>query len=209
MAKRKILKFFIYLLSFPFIFLSKLIEMLKIESFCNDLNKCIKIVDKYEFSIPDDRLIQALILAEDHRNDLHPGIDPIGILRAFTILIIKGKIQGASTIEQQFIRVVTGNYKRNIFRKFREQILALILTRYKSKKAIASAYLSIAFFGSEYIGLEGIKKEFNKDFNKISFDKILKFIVLLKYPRPRVKNNKLENKINNRVKLLKKYRKIN
>lgn len=54
-------------------------------------------------------LLNALEAAEDHRYRAHLGIDPIAILRAAASTLLKGCLEGGSTIEQQFVRTCTGN----------------------------------------------------------------------------------------------------
>lgn len=58
--------------------------------------------------------VTALIAGEDHRFIAHRGIDPIAMGGAFYRLIAHRKIGGASTIEQQFVRVVTGLRERTL-----------------------------------------------------------------------------------------------
>lgn len=169
----------------PYIMISRLAEWFKIESLDADLNLCLEVVDHYGSSVATV-FIHALVVAEDHRSSLHPGIDPIGIIRACVIRILRGKVQGASTIEQQFVRIVASRYEHTICRKLREQIIALSLSRRRSKAEIASAYLSIAFFGSGCIEIKGLAQEFGENLENISYDQALQFVSQLKYPRPQV-----------------------
>lgn len=148
-----------------------------------DLERCLKIVDNFGDCVPSV-FLDALVVAEDHRSAFHPGIDPIGILRALAVKFSAGEIQGASTIEQQFVRVVTCRYERSFSRKLREQMLAIALSRRRPKKAIASAYLSTAFYGTGIEGLDGLRQQFGDDLDSVGFEDALKFISWLKYPRP-------------------------
>lgn len=188
-------------MSLPYIMISRLAELFKIESLDANLSHCLEVVDRYESSVATV-FIQALVVAEDHRSAMHPGIDPIGIIRACAVRMFRGEVQGASTIEQQFVRVVTNKYERTIFRKLREQILALSLSRRRSKKAIASAYLSIAFFGSGCIGLKGLTQEFGENPTNVSYDQALKFVSQMKYPRPQVPSDVWQKRIARRVSVL-------
>ena len=112
----------------------------------NKLNNCVSTVDFKRNEIPS-RFIPYLVVAEDHRSSRHLGIDPVGMLRAFYVRLKKNEIQGASTIEQQFVRVVTNDYEYSLLRKFREQLLAIALTNQRMKSDIARAYLAVAYYG--------------------------------------------------------------
>lgn len=185
MATQPVLRLAILVMSLPYILVAKVVELIKIKGLEADLHRCIVIVDNHEVTVPMV-FIQAVIVAEDHRSQLHAGIDPLAILRAIAVRFLWGRVQGASTIEQQFVRVVTGRYERTISRKFREQILALHLARRKSKLSIASAYLSIACFGTEHTGLEGLRKRFGQGLAQVEFESALGFVSQLKYPRPQL-----------------------
>lgn len=95
----------------------------------------------------------ALIQAEDHRFYLHQGVDYIAITRALYQTLVHGCRQGGSTIEQQLVRTITGDYRRNYRRKVREALLASTLSRILSKQEVLHAYLSVAYFGTDMIGL--------------------------------------------------------
>ncbi len=183
MATQRILKVLLWVLSVPQIAISLLLEVLAPKEFLTDLNCCVSLVKQYGKSIPQ-QFIDALILAEDHRNKLHPGVDMLAIIRVLLIRVCSGHIQGASTIEQQYVRVVSNRYERTIRRKAREQLLALMLLRRTQKQEIASTYLAIAFYGSSSIGIVGLKAKFGEDLTKVSFSQALQMVAQLKYPRP-------------------------
>ncbi len=148
-----------------------------------DLKKCLDQILNYqanENKLITSQLLIALIVSEDHRNHLHFGVDPLAMIRAIKLRIFDGKHQGASTIEQQFVRTVTQRYERTIRRKIREQILAVMLNQLVTKKIISISYLNCAFYGSGMIGALGIEKIKNttEDF----FES--KCIAYLKYPKP-------------------------
>lgn len=201
MAKRQVLKIFLWLLSLPQIAASLLCEILPPKSFRSDLERCLALVNRYGTSVPYT-FIEALIIAEDHRNSIHPGIDLIAIIRALWVKIKSGQTQGGSTIEQQYVRIVTCRYERTIFRKMREQLLALMLVRRIDKMKISSAYLALAFYGSRHVGLNGLKTRFGEDLSKVSFHEALHMVAQLKYPRPQRPNNKWRRKMKARLNAL-------
>lgn len=201
MAKKRVLKFLIFVLSAPLVAISRWLESASYETFVTDLERCLATVDRFRESVPPT-FIDVLIEAEDHRSAYHPGVDPIGVLRAIWVRLISGHIQGASTIEQQFVRVVTGRYERTALRKLREQLLAIALVRHRPKNSIASAYLAIAFYGSDCIGLEGMSSHFGPGFDKVDDKQALRFVSQLKYPRPLRPGLHWKAKINSRCEVI-------
>jgi hypothetical protein len=101
-----------------------------------------------------DRYEQALIQAEDHRFHLHHGVDYIALTRAVHQTFFRNCRQGGSTIEQQLVRTLTGDYRRCYRRKLRELLIASTIAGSFSKQDVLRAYLSVAYFGTDIFGLE-------------------------------------------------------
>jgi penicillin-binding protein 1A len=99
---------------------------------------------------------EAVISIEDKRFETNSGIDIRGIARAFVDDIAhKGAVQGASTIEQQFIKnALQAQSHRTIFEKLREAALAYQLSHKWSKEKIITAYLNTIYFGHGAYGIE-------------------------------------------------------
>ncbi len=99
---------------------------------------------------------EAVISIEDKRFETNSGIDLRGIARAFVDDIVhKGAAQGASTIEQQFIKnALQAQSHRTIFEKLREAALAYQLSHKWSKEKIITAYLNTIYFGNGAYGIE-------------------------------------------------------
>lgn len=172
----------------PIILLANIINLLNIKSFKDDIEKSLKIIDDFSNIKIDKIFIQVLILAEDRRNKLHRGVDTIAILRAIKVRLLENKYQGASTIEQQFIRVVTNRFEKTFYRKLREQILAILLDKKAEKYDISKSYLLIAYYGYNLTGLSAIKK-ICIDINKVDITTAIEIISRLKYPQPKNINN--------------------
>lgn len=187
-----------FLWTIPTHFIGVVFLAFNLLGFREKLRKCIYIVDSNVRGIPDF-YIDYLVYAEDHRSRYHQGIDHIGMLRAIYRKISRNNIQGASTIEQQFVRVVTGDYSHSITRKIKEQLLSVLLSKKRSKQDIAKAYLAIAYYGYNCQGLEGITKLVGSNLECASEMQIISLVARLKYPEP--KNDSLiwEEKIHNRV----------
>jgi len=126
-------------------------------------------------------LIRTLVIAEDHRNAVHYGVDPLAILRTIKVRIFQGKRQGASTIEQQLVRTITGRYEKTPRRKIREQMLAVMLNAKFGKEELASCYLKIAYYGVSLTGHKGIERIKSRT----SGDSDAVIVAHLKYPKTR------------------------
>jgi len=93
-------------------------------------------------------LVDAVIAVEDRRFYSHPGIDPIGLLRAIWADIRHREArQGGSTLTQQLARSLYLRNEKTVLRKAREAILALALELRYSKKEILEAYLNAVYWG--------------------------------------------------------------
>ncbi|MHB8242731.1 MAG: transglycosylase domain-containing protein, partial [Solirubrobacteraceae bacterium] len=113
---------------------------------------------------------EAVISIEDKRFRSNGGIDIRGIVRAFISDIRhKGNVQGASTIEQQFIKnALQAQSHRTIFEKLREAALAYQLSHKWSKEKIITAYLNTIYFGNGAYGIEAAAQTyFGHDVNHL------------------------------------------
>jgi penicillin-binding protein 1A len=113
---------------------------------------------------------EAVISIEDKRFYTNSGIDIRGIARAFVQDVLhKGTVQGASTIEQQFIKnALPAQSHRAIFEKLREAALAYQLSHKWSKEKIITAYLNTIYFGSGAYGIEAAAETyFGHDVNHV------------------------------------------
>ena len=103
--------------------------------------------------IPDD-LEHAVLAAEDDRFYSHPGIDPIGMVRAMINNIRAGRIVGgASTITQQVAKNFFFTFEQIWSRKIREIFLAIKIERELTKDEILALYLNKIYFGNRAYGV--------------------------------------------------------
>jgi membrane peptidoglycan carboxypeptidase len=119
-------------------------------------------------------LRQAVVAIEDSRFYAHGGVDPRGVARAAVNDSAGGKVQGASTLTQQYVKnvlveqaVVAGNtaarlaaVERTPARKVREMRLAMALEKQLGKDEILSGYLNIAYFGGHTYGVEAAAERY-------------------------------------------------
>lgn len=102
-----------------------------------------------------DKYKQCVVQFEDRYFYMHPGINPIAILRAIRQNISEGKIvSGGSTITMQLARMAMGNQPRTIWQKIKEIWLALHIELRYSKKEILQQYANNAPFGGNVVGLQ-------------------------------------------------------
>jgi penicillin-binding protein 1C len=104
-------------------------------------------------------LIDATIAVEDSTFYENPGVDWPAIARAgLQYFRAGGPAGGASTITQQLVRNIAFDYEyrleRSARRKIEEVVMALILTREKSKDEILELYLNQIYYGNLAYGIE-------------------------------------------------------
>lgn len=103
-------------------------------------------------------LVLATIAVEDRRFYEHPGVDAVGLMRAFTTNAQTGDaVQGASTIEMQLVRNLFLSDERTqqtLGRKVREALAAIALDKRYTKDDLIEAYLNVVFYGNRAYGAE-------------------------------------------------------
>ena len=99
-------------------------------------------------------MINAFLATEDNRFYEHPGIDPIGIVRAATVMIMTGeRKQGASTITQQVARNFFLTREKTFIRKIKEIFLAWHIEQNLTKDEILTLYLNKIPLGYRSFGI--------------------------------------------------------
>ncbi|MGH7856411.1 MAG: PBP1A family penicillin-binding protein, partial [Candidatus Binatia bacterium] len=114
----------------------------------------------------------AVLAVEDSRFGLHPGIDPIGVVRAAWVNVRGRRIaQGGSTITQQLAKNLFLTPERGWIRKVNEALLALMLEVHLSKDEILELYLNNVYLGrSGSVGIYGISQAARAFFGKAPRD---------------------------------------
>ncbi|MFT8244060.1 transglycosylase domain-containing protein [Roseomonas sp. BN140053] len=97
----------------------------------------------------------ALLAIEDRRFMSHPGLDPIGLLRAAWANISAGRVvQGGSTLTQQLAKNLFLSPDRSFRRKAQEVVMALWLEHRFSKAELLEIYLNRVYLGSGAYGVD-------------------------------------------------------
>jgi len=155
---------------------------------CNQLDKLIAVAfQSYQRRLKSrmsPALLTALIVAEDRRFYSHGGVDAIAIVGALWRFVYVRRLAGASTIEQQMVRVLTQDRGRTLRRKFRETILACTLVNKYDKPDIAGMYLAAAYFGWEMNGIEQACRRLDLNLSQLSTRQAASIVARLKYPEP-------------------------
>lgn len=97
----------------------------------------------------------SIVAIEDQRFYQHRGFDPVGIMRAIKInLTNQKKSQGASTITQQYARLLYLTNEKSWSRKLKEAFLTMQLETHLSKNEILEGYINNVYFGHGIYGIE-------------------------------------------------------
>ncbi|HGN1706496.1 TPA: peptidoglycan glycosyltransferase/peptidoglycan DD-transpeptidase MrcA [Providencia rettgeri] len=99
-------------------------------------------------------MVKAFIATEDSRFYEHHGIDPIGIVRAVSVMASSGHAsQGASTITQQLARNFYLSPEKTLMRKAKEAFLAIRIEQIFTKDEIMELYLNKIYLGNRAYGV--------------------------------------------------------
>lgn len=129
-------------------------------------------------------LIHAFVAAEDWSFFSHGGISYKGILRSILINLYHGKkVQGASTITQQLIKLLFLNSQKKWTRKIKEQIFALIVEQQFTKEQILETYLNNVYFGYGMYGIEAAAQRFwGKNCKDLTLDESAVLAAIIRSP---------------------------
>jgi membrane peptidoglycan carboxypeptidase len=107
-------------------------------------------------------LQNAQIAAEDPTFWTNNGVDPQGVLRAFTEYFAQGGniAGGGSTITQQLIKNLSKDSSDTFQRKASEAALAISLTQQYSKKKIMEMYFNDTPYGAQESGVEAAAEDY-------------------------------------------------
>ncbi|MGH3412325.1 MAG: transglycosylase domain-containing protein [Marmoricola sp.] len=107
-----------------------------------------------------DPMKNAMIAAEDRTFWTNHGIDPKGIIRAAFSDATGGQLQGASTITQQYVKLLYLTQQRTLSRKVKEAFLSLKIQQQQSKREILAGYLNTVYFGHGTYGVQAAAKHY-------------------------------------------------
>jgi 1A family penicillin-binding protein len=100
-------------------------------------------------------LQRAIVAVEDRRFYRHPGIDPIGVVRAAMRDVQQGgRFEGGSTLTQQLARTLFLSNVRTYGRKAKEAAIALMIEAQLTKNQILELYLNRVYLSAGVYGVE-------------------------------------------------------
>ena len=134
---------------------------------------------------PNRNMCGFLVVGEDHRIALHPGVDPLALCRAVWRTYGRGQREGGSTVAMQFVRVLTGRFERSWRRKADEMILSMLVTRHVASDELPALYLSVGYYGWRMNGFVQACRRLRIDPEYCSLQESASVVARLKYPEPR------------------------
>lgn len=151
------------------------------------LNAYLSGDDKWRLYLEQEEITpdleKAILFKEDQYFYLHPGVNPISVVRALVQNTISGKRKsGASTITMQLARLLNPK-ERTYSNKIIEVFNALQLEYHYNKKEILRLYLNLLPYGGN---IEGVKSAshiyFGKDPRLLSLSEIAGIVVIPNRP---------------------------
>ena len=175
--------------------------------------KIATIYDQNRQEVPYDQISQfaldAAVAGEDRRFFEHGGVDVASVVRAAIGNVASSDIEsGASTLSMQLVKQIfvqealekpTEDERRAAYdeatatsfdRKLREMKLAIGLEKRYTKKEILTAYLNIAFFGSNTYGIQAAaQRYYSVNAKDLTLPQAASLIAIVQYPALRALND--------------------
>lgn len=120
-------------------------------------------LDEQRRDVPLDQIAtnlqRAVVAVEDRRFYAHPGVDPIGIVRAAVRDVRTGSLaEGGSTLTQQLARTLFLSNRPTFARKWKEAVLAILIEVRLSKAEILELYLNRVYLSAGVYGVEAMSQ---------------------------------------------------
>ncbi|WP_296369189.1 MULTISPECIES: transglycosylase domain-containing protein [unclassified Pseudonocardia] len=129
----------------------------------DNVNRTDVTLDKVPITVQN-----AVLAAEDRTFRSNPGFDIMGIGRA-VVSQLTGGDGGGSTITQQYVKNVTGQDQATLWRKFREAVVAIKISKVETKDQILENYLNTIYFGRGAYGIQAASRAyFNTDVSRLT-----------------------------------------
>jgi len=137
-----------------------------------------------EDTLVPDKFIKAIVTFEDRYFFVHPGINPVSLIKAAWTNIKAGKIvAGGSTLSMQLIRISRKGRPRTYSEKAIEAILATRLEFKYCKNKILELYSTYAPFGGNIVGLQAASwRYFGRRTNDLSWAETATLAILPNAP---------------------------
>ncbi|MCG8150727.1 penicillin-binding protein, partial [Pimelobacter simplex] len=116
--------------------------------------------DSIDYDEMPQTVKDAVVASENQTFWTDNGLDPKGILRAAFSNAQGNSTQGASTITQQYVKILYLTQERTWKRKVKEAILSLKIKNQLSKKKILEGYLNTIYFGRGAYGIQSAARAY-------------------------------------------------
>ncbi|HWI13519.1 MAG TPA: transglycosylase domain-containing protein, partial [Burkholderiales bacterium] len=138
------------------------------------------------------RMIDAILAAEDERFYQHRGVDYVGVARAAMSNFVSGGVrQGASTITMQVARNFFLTKEKTVTRKFNEMLLAFKIESSLTKEQILQLYINQIYLGQRAYGFAAAAQiYFGKPLDKLT---IAEYAMLAGLPKAPSRFNPIVN----------------
>ncbi|MGH2607829.1 MAG: penicillin-binding protein 1C [Tepidiformaceae bacterium] len=146
---------------------------------------------RYRAWVPLDRisplLVDATLLKEDRYFRLHPGVNPVALVRAaWRSYVVRTRREGGSTITMQLARILYGIRSSTPAGKVVQMARALELELRYTKREILEAYLNLVPYGGNVEGAAAASLiYFDKDASRLTLSEALTLAVLPQNPTRR------------------------
>ena len=132
----------------------------------------------------NDKIVETVLLVEDQNFYSHSGFDFKSILRAATKNILSLSLkEGASSITQQYARMLYLSNEKTLKRKIKEVDYTIMLEKTLSKEEILEGYLNTIYFGHQIYGIKRASLFFfNKNQEELDYNEISILIGIIKGP---------------------------
>ncbi|WP_194840888.1 transglycosylase domain-containing protein [Filobacillus milosensis] len=156
-------------------------------------------------------LIDAFISAEDAHFYDHFGFDLKRIAGAvYHNILAFDKVQGASTITQQYARNIYLTHQKSWERKIHEALIALRLEIFQDKEEILEGYLNTIYFGHGQYGVQAASRfYFDKDADELALEEAALLTAIPKGPSVYSPLISYENAINRQEWILERMNETN
>jgi penicillin-binding protein 1C len=147
--------------------------------------------ERYRLWVPLSRIspwvVEATLLHEDRLFRLHPGVNPVALVRAAArTYLTGGRRMGGSTLTMQLARIRYGIDSRTPGGKLLQILRALQLERHYSKEQILEAYLNLAPYGRNVEGVGAASLVyFEKEAEQLGLGEALALAVIPQSPARR------------------------
>lgn len=137
-----------------------------------------------------------VLILEDRRFFYHYGFDTRAIMREALKALFFRRHGGASTIDMQLVRTLTGYKSITFRRKIYEIMLSILIQFHYSKLDIFRIYLLCAYFGYGLKGAESAAlKLYGKQVSDLDVYQTACLAAMLVYPCPKKINKSWEEKV--------------